>query len=257
MSINLLKFITMNEATLNKMAKMKLYGMQNSFRTLIETNKSDSLTNDQLVGMLIDSEWEDRENRKINRNLKNAKFRYHADIEQIDFGLDRNLDKTQILRLADCSFIEKKQDVIITGPTGAGKSYLATAIGRQACLKGLKTLYYNTQKLFPRLKMLKADGTYIKEINKISRFDLLILDDFGLQKFDSYSRMALLEIIEDRHKEKSTIIASQLPVQNWHEIIGESSIADAVLDRIVHTAHRIEIKGESMRKKNKQENKSQ
>ncbi len=239
----------MNEVILNKMGKMKLFGMQNSFRTIIETGKNHSLTNDEFISMLIQSEWEDRENRKTNRYLKAACFRYQASVEEIDFSALRNLDKTQILRFADCSFIERKENILITGPTGVGKSFLATALGYQACLKGFRVLYFNTQKLFPRLKMLKADGTYFKKINRIEKHDLIILDDFGLQKLDSYSRSALLEIMEDRHAVKSTIISSQLPVDKWYDIIGENTIADAILDRMVHTANRINLKGESMRKK--------
>ncbi len=238
----------MNEITLNKMSKMKMFGMLNSYRTSIETGKNHSFTNDELLSMLVQAEWEDRENRRINRYLKAARFRYRASVEEIDFTAQRNLDKNKILRFADCSFIERKENILITGPTGVGKSYIATALGHQACLKGYRVLYFNTQKLFPRLKMLKADGTYFKEINKIEKHDLLILDDFGLQKLDNYSRMALLEIMEDRHAENSTIISSQLPVDKWYEIIGENTIADAVLDRMIHTAHRINLKGKSMRK---------
>ena len=147
------------------------------------------------------------------------------------------------------TFIRKKENLLITGPTGVGKSYIASAIGHQCCQMGFKTLYFNTQKLIARLRLLKADGSYAREIAKIERYDLLILDDFGLQLFDNESRMALMEIIEDRHGRKSTIIASQLPIAKWYEVIGESTIADAILDRMIHTAHRIELKGESRRKK--------
>lgn len=239
----------MNEVTLNKMSKMKLFGMQNSFRTIIETGKNHSFTADELLNTLIQAEWEDRENRKINRYLKSARFRYNASVEEIDFSAHRNLDKNMVLRFADCSFIERKENILISGATGTGKSYLATALGHQACLRGYRVLYFNTQKLFPRLKMLKADGSYIKEINRIEKHDLLILDDFGLQKFDSYSRSALLEIMEDRHAHRSTIISSQLPVDKWYDVIGESTVADAVLDRIINTANRVNLKGESMRRK--------
>ena len=152
------------------------------------------------------------------------------------------------MRFADCHFIDKSETIIITGSTGIGKSYVASAIGNQACMLGYKVLYANTTKLFARLKMSKADGSYIKEIARIEKQDLLILDDFGIQPFDNQSRSSLMEIIEDRHGKRSTIITSQLPVLQWHEIIGENTIADAILDRIVHQAHRIELSGESMRK---------
>jgi DNA replication protein DnaC len=151
--------------------------------------------------------------------------------------------------LSDGSFLEKKENILITGATGVGKSYLSSALGHQACQLGYRTLYFNTQKLFTRLKMLKADNSYVREIGRIEKYDLLILDDFGLAPLDSVARMILLEIIEDRHNRKSTIISSQLPVAKWYEVIGESTIADAILDRMVHTAHRIDLKGESLRKK--------
>ncbi len=141
---------------------------------------------------------------------------------------------------------------MITGPTGVGKSFIASAIGHQACLLGYRILYFNTQKLFAKLKILKADGTYLKEMTRIEKCDLLILDDFGMQNLDNATRMNLMEIIEDRHGRKSTLIASQLPVASWYEVIGESTIADAILDRLIHGAHRMELKGSSMRKKYKQ-----
>jgi DNA replication protein DnaC len=238
----------MQEIIKQKMSQMKLYGMQQAYHTLLEGNQHHSLTNDEIVNLLIQAEWEERENRKINRFLKGARFRYQASVEEIDFTKNRNMDKTFILRLADCSFIKRREDVLITGPTGVGKSFMASAIGHQACQNGYKVLYFNSQKLFARLKMSKADGSYQKEINKIEKQDLLILDDFGLQPLDNYNRSTLMEIIEDRHARKSTIISSQLPVSNWYEVIGESTIADAILDRLVHKAHRMELKGESMRK---------
>jgi DNA replication protein DnaC len=153
------------------------------------------------------------------------------------------------MRLADCSFIEKKENVIITGATGVGKSYLASALGHQACIMGYKVRYYNMTKLFSSLKMSKADNTYLKEIGRIEKQDLLILDDFGLHPIDPATRLALLEIIEDRHSKSSTIIASQVPVNKWHELLGEQTIADAILDRIIHSSQRIELQGESLRKK--------
>ena len=165
--------------------------------------------------------------------------------------MDRNLDKNQLMRLADCNFIRKHENVLITGSTGIGKSYIASAIGNQACMLGHKVLYANTAKLFSRLKMAKSDGSYIKEISKIEKQDLLILDDFGLQPMDNQMRSVLMEIIEDRHGNRSTIITSQLPVAKWYDVIGDSTLADAILDRLVHESHRVELIGESLRRKQK------
>ena len=239
----------MNEQTMEKMKTMKLHGMVRAFRTSLEAGNADTYTADELLCMLIDSEWDERYNRKLNRTVKNARFRYKAAVEQIDFDAQRELNKNQVLRLADCDFIDKKENVLITGSTGVGKSYIASAIGHQACSLGYKVLYEYTSKLFARLKGGKADGTYLKEITKIEKQDLLIIDDFGIQPLDQQSRTILMEIMEDRHGKKSTLITSQVPVSQWHGVIGEQTIADAILDRIVHDAQRLEIKGESMRKK--------
>ena len=241
----------MNEETLQKMKQMKFYGMTAAFRSVIGEGRMATLTSDELIATLVEAEWDDRNNRRIERNLRSAKFRYKANLEQTHFDIDRNLDKNLFMRLAECVFIGSKENVLITGSTGIGKSYIASAIGNQACTQGYKVLYANSGKMFSRLNMAKADGSYIKEILKIEKQDLLILDDFGLQPFDTYSRAILMEIIEDRHGKRSTIIASQLPVNSWHEVIGEATVADAILDRIVHDAHRIELEGESLRKRRK------
>src|SRR5882762_10021005 len=235
---------TMNDQTIEKMKTMKLYGMVRAFRTSLESGNAEKWTADELLSMLIDSEWDERYNRKLNRNVKNARFRYKAAVEQIDFSSQRELNKNQVVRLADCDFIDKKENVLITGSTGVGKSYIASAIGHQACALGYKVLYEHTAKLFARLKMGKADGTYLKEIMKMEKQDLLIIDDFGIQPLDQQSRTILMEIIEDRHGKRSTLFTSQVPVNQWHEVIGEQTIADAILDRIIHDAHRLELKGE-------------
>jgi len=239
----------MNEQTMEKMKTMKLYGMVRAFRTSLESGNADKWTADELLSMLVDSEWDDRYNRKLDRNLKNAKFRYKAAIEQINFDTSRELNKNLILRMADCDFIDKNENVIITGSTGIGKSYIASALGHQACSLGYKVLYEHTSKLFARLKMAKADGTYLKEVIKMEKQELLIIDDFGIQPLDQQSRTILMEIIEDRHGKRSTLFTSQVPVTKWHDVIGEQTIADAILDRIIHVAHRLELRGESMRKK--------
>jgi DNA replication protein DnaC len=237
----------MLEKNLEQMNLLKFYGMATAYQSVIQGRQS--FTNDEIVSLLIQAEWEDRQSRKIRRHLKAARFRYHAAIEEISFSAERNLDKNIMARLTDCSFITRHENILITGPTGVGKSFIASALGNQACHKGYKVLYFNMQKLFGKLKMSKADGSYIREIDRIEKHDLLVLDDFGLQEMDHHNRMAFLEIIEDRFDVKSTIISSQLPVGKWYDVIGESTIADAIMDRVVNGAHRIDLKGESLRKK--------
>lgn len=239
----------MNEQTLEKMKKMKLYGMLRNFKQVLESSNMDKLTADELVQQLIESEWEDRHNRAVNRSIGNAKFRYKASIESIDHSIERGLDQNIVNRLAECTFVKQAQNIIITGSTGTGKSYLASALGHQACIRGFKVYYANTLRLLTHLKMAKADGSSIKEFAYLEKQDILILDDFGIQPFDNQSRMILMDIVEDRHGKKSTIIAGQVPVGAWYDIIGDGTLADAILDRIVHDAHQIELNGESLRKK--------
>jgi DNA replication protein DnaC len=239
----------MNESTVTKMKQMKLHGMHNAFKTAIESGKTDHYTLDQFISMMIDAEWDERHNRRIERSIANARFHYKSNIESINFDESRNIDRNLILRLAECSFVEKNENVLITGSTGVGKSFLGTALGYQACIEGYKVSYFNTSKLFAKLKMAKADGTYLRELTKIQRQDVIILDDFGLQALDNHNRITLLEIIEDRHNNGSIIVTSQIPVQGWYDIIGEKTIADAILDRLIHQSHRVELHGESMRKK--------
>lgn len=239
----------MNQTTLEKMKIMKFYGMARAFTTSMEDGRFVNMTSDEMLSFLIDSEWDDRQNRKIARHIRNARFRYNASIEKLHFGPDRNLEKNQIMRFAECHFIDKAENIILTGCTGIGKSYIASALGNQACQLGYKVYYMNINKMFSKLKMMKADGSYIREVSRIEKQDLLILDDFGLQSLDNQSRLILLELIEDRHGKKSTIITSQVPVNEWYDIIGEKTVADAILDRLVHDAQRLSLEGESMRRK--------
>lgn len=238
----------MNTQTLEQMKQLRLYGMQRAFNSTMQSGDI-NYTNDELIAYLLQSEWDDRLNRKIERLTKAARFRYRAVMEDIDYHHERHIDKNKVQRFTTCDFIKNKENILITGSTGVGKSYMASAIGHQACSLGYKVMYFNTHKLFTKLRTSKADGSYSREINKIEKQDLLILDDFGLRALDSINRNYFMEIIEDRHGKRATIIASQLPVEAWHQIIGEQTIADAILDRLVHSAHRIDIKGESMRKK--------
>ncbi len=243
-----------NQSTLEKMKELKLLGMQKAFEACLQTSEYAHLTADELLTTLVEAEYDFRQTIRIKAAIQRAKFRYPASIEEINFSQNRNLNKNNFKRLVDCSYIEKNENVTITGLTGVGKSYLASALGYQACIMGYKVRYYNMSKLFSTLKMSKADNSYLKEINRIEKQDVLILDDFGLHPIDPATQMALLEIIEDRHGKSSTIIASQVPVNKWHELLGEQTIADAILDRIIHTSNRIELQGESMRKKQAKNN---
>jgi DNA replication protein DnaC len=239
----------MNEVTLEKMGKLRLFGMQESFKGILASKSCREFTTDQLLAMLVQAEWEDHENRKIHRLMKNAKFRYQASLEGIDYLHPRNLDKNQMLRFVDCNYLKKAENILVTGATGLGKSYIISALGSQACMMGYRVMYRNTQKLFNALKLARVDGSYLKEMKKIEKQDLLILDDFALQPLDSLASLTLMEIIEDRFALKSIIIGSQLPLEKWYEVITEKSVADAVLDRLLTTSYKIILKGESMRRK--------
>ena len=235
-------------ATVEKMNQMKFYGMANAYQTSLQQKHGEQMPLDTLVAHLVDSEWLDREHRKTGRYIRAARFRYPASIEQIDYYAARHLDKGQILRLADGSYLQRNENMIITGPTGVGKSYIASAFGHQACHQGFKVRYFNLNKLFSWMHISKADNSYLKELNKLEKTELLILDDFGLQSIEGPNRLLLLEIMEDRYDRQSTIIASQLPVEKWHEMFDDNTVADAILDRLIHRAHRIALKGESLRK---------
>lgn len=240
-----------NHTTIEKMKQMRMYAMaQVHYSSMHEGMYSDYST-DEYLALLVDQEWQDRENRKINNLLQKAGFKLQASPTDIDYTANRGVDKNYFERLLSLEFIKKNQNIILTGATGVGKSYLAQAIGHQACVMLYKTFYYKTSKLMEALKLAKVNGTYLKTLKKLQKVPLLILDDFGLHPFDNTGREALMDLIEDRDHKASTIIASQIPVSGWHELIGEGTIADAILDRIVNSSHRIELSGESMRKNTK------
>lgn len=238
----------MNKETLERMRQMHLYGMMNAFRSSLEGYSSDSMTNDQFVSWLVSNEWDDRCNKMIARLTKNAAFRYTASVEEIDYSVERGLDRNLMDRLADLSFVRESRDLFITGSTGTGKSFIATALGMRACQKGFRVIYSNTHRLMGKLKMSRAKGDILKELKRIEKTDMLILEDFCMHPFDPVSRMSLMDIIEDRYGKKTTVITSQVPVRNWYDMIGDKTVADAVLDRLVHNALRIELHGESLRK---------
>ena len=237
--------MSMNEETLSRMQHIRLLGMHAAFKASQENFTLDKMTNDEFTSWLITNEWDDRCNRTIERLVKASGFRYEASLEHIDYDVDRELDRNLIQRLADLGFMSEGRNLFIVGSTGTGKSYIATALGYRACQKGHRVLYANTARLMAQLKVAKAKGSILQELKKIERTELLILDDFGLQPLDTTARNLLMDIIEDR----LTIIASQIPVRAWYEDIADQTVADAIMDRIIHGAIKIQLKGESMRKR--------
>jgi len=240
-----------SELITEKLNELHFYGMKRAFESTFSTGHNEKYTQDELINFLLDAELDDRKTRKIDRSIRLASFRYKANLEDLIYDEQRELDKNQIMRFAECEYIKRNENILITGATGVGKSYLSSALGNQACIAGFKAMYTNMAKLIAKLKMVKADGSYLREITRMERVDLLVIDDFGLQSLDNQSRLSFLEIIEDRHEKRSTIITSQLPVEKWYEAIGEKTIADAILDRLVYSSHRLELKGESFRKRKK------
>lgn len=230
--------------------------MAQHFESLLRLPLDQHPTADQVVAQLTESEQAYRQHRKTVRAVREARFRYQAAVEEIAYLPGRNLDKNQVLRLADLSFIERAENILITGATGCGKSFIATALGYQACHMGLRVAYFSLPKLFQKLHLAQADGSYIKELARLEKQHLLILDDWGLQALSLAERLVLMQLVEDRHGRGSTIITSQLPVSAWYDYLADATLADALLDRLVHQAHRLELKGESMRKRTKREEKT-
>ena len=233
----------------SQMKQLRLHGMVKSWEALQESRQLNNLSLQEGMEILLQSEGQERNNRRFKRLEYNAGFRYKASIEELRIAPERGLDQHLITSLATCSYIEKGESVLISGATGCGKSFRASALGHQACLLGYKVAYHNIQKLMLKIKMARLDGSIYKFFEKLAKTDLFILDDFGLTYLEKQQQIDFMEIIEDRHGRKSTIIASQLPVANWYDVIGEENIAEAILDRLVHSSYKIEIKGDSMRKK--------
>jgi len=234
--------------TLEKLHTLRLTGMLKALSEQQQMPDIDHLGFEERLGLLIDREMTERENRRLETRLKKAKLRHACCVEDLNFRAARGLDKALILSLAACAWIARGLNVLICGPTGVGKSYLACALGHKACLEGYSVLYLRLPRLFEELRLAKADGRYGKLILGYARTDLLILDDWGLTPMTDPQRRDLLELLEDRYGKRSTIVTSQLPVSAWHEAVGDPTLADAILDRLVHNAHKIELKGDSMRK---------
>jgi DNA replication protein DnaC len=233
----------------NQLTQLKLYGMLQSYKALKEARKTQELSLVDGMELLLGAEELARDGRRFERLQKQACFRYSASIEEIRMNDGRGIDKAVITELSTCDYIRKGESVLITGATGCGKSFLASALGHQACAMGFKVAYFNMQKLFVKLKLARLEGSVHKIYERIAKTPLLIIDDFGLTHLEKQQPLELMELIEDRHAKASTIMVSQLPVASWYDVIGEDTIADAILDRLIHTSHRIEIKGDSLRKK--------
>lgn len=233
----------------SQLAELRLQGMSRSWSALLETRKHHELSFSEGLEILLQAEHQERKNKRFDRLKKNAGFRYQASVEELHTDASRGMDKELIATLATGTYITNGESVLITGASGCGKSFMASALGYQACAQGYKVAYYNVQKLMLKTKIARLEGTITKLFDKLAKTDLIILDDFGLAYMEQQQRMDLLEIIEDRHGQKPVVIASQLPVANWYDVIGEETIADAILDRLVHTSYRVELRGESLRKK--------
>lgn len=236
------------EQTMEKLVAMKLKGMAEALRRWTEQTKEKEMTPLDLVGLLADAEWSHREQRKLTGRLRNARFRQDACIEDIDYQHPRGLQKAAMLDLAACRWAEAHQNVIFSGQTGVGKSYLACALGQKACREGYSVVYRRASRLYDELAQARADGTYFLLLRRLAKTDVLIVDDFGLEVLTAPQRRDFLEVLEDRHGNSSTVITSQLDPKNWHPIIGDETIADAVCDRLVHNAHKVKLSGESLRK---------
>lgn len=236
------------EQTLEKMNVMKLSGMAEGLRQQLGSAEHVRLAFDDRLGLLVDAEWIAREQRKLAKRLRAAKLRYPASIEDVDFKHPRGLDRQQVLSLGNGGFVQGRHNLVITGPTGVGKSYLACAFVERACRLGYKASYVRLPRLLQQLAVGRGDGSYARVLDRLARLDLLAIDDWLLAPLRDTERRDLVEVIEDRSERVSTLIASQLPTKDWHASIGDPNLADAICDRLLHNAHRIELKGASKRR---------
>lgn len=241
----------LHQHTLDKLHVLRLTGMAAAFEQQLAQPAVQELSFEERFALLLDQEILYRDNRRLARLLKAARLRVSACVEDIDYRHPRGIDRSFMSTLASCQWIERHQNLTITGPAGSGKTWLACALGNQACRQGLSVRYVRLPRLFEMLRIAHGDGSYPRLMNQLAKTDLLILDDWGLQKIAAAQRNDLMEVIEDRYGLRATLIAGQLPVEHWHEYIGEATLADAILDRLLHNAHRLPLKGESLRKRHK------
>lgn len=239
----------LNEQTLDKLHRLKLFGMAAAFQEQLQQSALEDLSFAERFGLLVDRQWTFREDCRMKRLLKNAKLKLSACAEDIDYKTPRGIDKSVLMNLLSCDWIRRHQNLIITGPTGIGKTFLTCALAHKACREGYRAWYVRIPRFFYQLALGHADGSYGKMMTQLGKTHLLVLDDWGLAPLADRERRDLLEVVEERHGSGSTLIATQLPVENWHDHIGNPTIADAIMDRLVHNAHRINLKGGTMRKK--------
>lgn len=237
------------QITLDQLSQLKLDGMARVYQAVLGLPVQNQPTLNQFMARLAEAELQERATKRTAMFLKQSKLRYDAVLEHVHCNAERNLTSDKLMAVADCGFIDRAENILITGATGNGKSYLACALGRQACTLGYRTLYFGINRFLEKISLAKLDGTYIKLLNQIEKTDLIIIDDFGLHPLDGTTRRALLQILEDRYGLKSSIIVSQLPIADWYQYIGESTISDAIMDRLSGNAHRFELDGDSLRKK--------
>lgn len=241
----------LDQASLMTLRGFKLFGMAEALEQQMQDAQAQSLSFEERMGLIIDRENTSRENRRLTRLLRLAKLREQACVEDIDYRHPRGLQKAQVSSLAACNWVRKAQNICLSGPTGSGKTYLACALGHAACRQGLSVRYWRLPRLFEMLRIAHGDGSYARLLTGVAKTDLLILDDWGLQKPASQERHDLLEVLEDRYGKRATLVTSQLPVKNWHTYLGDPTVADAILDRLVHNAHKIQLTGDSMRRRAK------
>ena len=246
------KFIIMNNTSLDMMKQMKLLGMASAYEGVLGMSVNQQPTAHEMITTLLDAEQQHRDFRRMQMFIRLSKLRYHATIQDIECSEARNLSKDKLAFLADCAYIDRSENILITGATGCGKSFLACALGNNACVHGYRTYYFNMNRFTEQIALAKTDGTLIKWLNRLRKAKLIILDDLGLQPMPHSVKLVMLQILEDRYERAATIISSQLPISKWYEYFDEPTLADAILDRLLPKAHRIELKGKSLRKKVKQ-----
>ena len=234
--------------TLDKLKALKLEGMRAALADQEALLEAQSLSFEERLGLLVDREITQRHNHKLKLRLGRAKLRQEAALEDLDLRVGRNLDRSVVLSLSSCEWLRRHENCIVTGPTGVGKSFLSCALANKACREGYDVLYFRVPRLFGELAQAKGEGTYARRLGVIARCDLLVLDDWGLAPFTDEQRRDMLEILDDRYGRHSTLVAGQVPIEKWHEVIADATLADAILDRLLHNAYKIQLKGESMRK---------